>query len=258
MLTRISGVGEVVPGSYPVSDLLSAVDYGLTPELYNAIQLLLKHGVLDANAKLNERVIVKYNSLPALQTELREAVALIKQAKIGGFFSTIWRGVKKVTMAPMRGAYLSLVSLNAFGFASKLHRVIYLPDGVTYDLSWQRKIYDKWNSWGGDWVNLRRAIDNGFKKRAILGAAPAIPAWVAAATAIIAALTPIINSALKAKQSQLPAMDPAFIDPTTGQPYGNPNLGSPSAMDWIRENPAIVAGGLIAIYFLTKKKRSNA
>lgn len=256
MLTRISGIGDIDPGTYPVSDVLESVDIGLSPELYAAIQLLLKHSVMNSDAKINEAVIQKYSAFPALQDELKYAVALCRQAAIGGLFSNIWRGVKKVTMAPMRGAYLSLVALNAFGFATKLSNAIYSSPGV-YSQPAQKKIYDAWNKFGGDWSILRQAIDRGAQKRAILGVAAAAPAaWAVTASVIIAALAPIITAALKAKQTAMPTFS-GDIDPLTGMPYGTPPQSSGNIMDWIRSNPAIVAGALVGIYFLTRKRRQS-
>jgi hypothetical protein len=254
MLSRLSGV-DSVKLDYPVSDVLSSVDYGLSPDLYNAIQLLLKHGVMNAEAKVNTSVIDRYKDLPALQIELRNAVALINQASIGGLFSTIWRGVKKVTLLPMRAAYLSLVAINAFGFATKLKNAIYNPDGSISQF--KDRIKTIWQDrFAGDWAILSQAINRGATKPAILGAVAAAPAaWAVTAAAIIAALTPIITAALKARQTQTPEVNYS-IDPTTGMPYGSPNVGSGSALDWIRENPAIVAAGLVGIYFLTRKKRT--
>jgi hypothetical protein len=254
MLTRLSGIGDVEPGNYPVNDLLSSIDYGLTPDLYNAIQLLLKYGVMDVHAKVNAAVIEnKYKKFPDLQNSLRAALSLVNQAAIGGLFGDIWRGVKKVTLAPLRGAYLSLVAINAFGYATKLKTAIYNADGSFS--TYKDKIKTLWQDrFAGDFSALLNTVNNGATKRAILGAAPAVAAWAVTAAAIIAAITPIVTAALKARQTQT-QMNYA-VDPLTGQPYGTPAVGTGSIMDWIRENPAIVAAGLAGVYFLTRKKRS--
>lgn len=254
MLTRISGIGSTTQtaSQYPVSDLLDSIDYSLTPALYNAIQLLLKYGIMNSNAKINIGKVERYKRNPALYNDLKLAIAECQTAAIGGLFSTIWRGVKKVTLFVPRAAYLSLVSINAFGYATKLQHAIWNDNGTT--TPFKDKIKDTWqNKLGGDWARLESTIKNGAKKKAILGAAPAVPAWVAAASAIIAAMTPLITAALKARQQQNPNID-FSIDPTTGLPYGTPQPGGGGIIDWVQNNPVIVAGGLAAIYFLTKKK----
>jgi len=253
-LTRISGIDSENTG-YPVSDILE--DAYLNNPLYTAIQTLLKYGVMNSYAKVNLSVIEKYRNNPAVYNELKAAFALVQQNAIGGFFSNIWRGVKKVTLAPIRGAFLSLVAINAFGWAKKLHDAIYNPDGNFS--AYKEKIKDIWqNKFAGDFSALINTVNNNYHKKAILGAAPTIPAWVAAASAIIAALTPVITAALRARQQQFPAIDPN-IDPATGLPYGSPQAGpgaSPLSdpVQFLKDNPVILIGGIAAIYFLTKKR----
>lgn len=97
-----------------------------------------------------------------------------------------------------RMAYLSLVFLNV-RLATKLHRAIYNEDG-TYT-KYKESIKKLWQDrLGGDWTKLENTINKGWKKRAVkgIGAAPAVPAWLVTASAIIAAITPLLESILKA------------------------------------------------------------
>jgi hypothetical protein len=267
-------------------------DDEVTPELQNAIEILLHYGVMNDKAEVNDKQLQQLTLvLPQEEfdtvAQARELlnVYIQKDVAMGSFFSTLWRGVKKVTLALPRNAFLSLVALNAFGYATKLHNAIYNPDG-TFSQPAQTKMYEKWNKVGGDWHNLRIAIESGAKKRALLGQvdfdgssdvigccnrigvapAAAIPAWVAVASAIIAAIMPLVKELIRARQQA--GTLPAGIDPNTGLPYGvNPGSYEPAnnsfidaIVNWVKENPIQAAGiGVGAYYFLTgqhKKRRA--
>lgn len=233
----------------------------ITPELQNAIEVLMSYGIMNDKGEISDVVLNELNpTLPADQFEIisnaRHVILaeLQKAVTVGSFFSSLWQGVKKVSLAIPRNAYLSLVALNAFGFATKLHNAIYNEDG-TYWQPGQQQLYDKWKKLGGTWTNLRNAINSGAKKKALLGEvefnevssaidpsclddyyqsrmngyyfesnsvgvapAAAAAAWYVAAAAIITAITPLILGILKqrAAQRQLPT----GIDPNTGFPYG--------------------------------------
>lgn len=241
----------------------------VTPELQNAIETLLQYGIMNDQGEISDTVL--NNLAPTLGIDQFELISsarnvvlteLEKAVTVGSFFSKLWTGVKKVTLAVPRNAYLSLVAINAFGFATKLHNAIYNEDG-TYWQPGQQQLYDKWKKLGGTWTNLRNAIESGAKKKALLGQidfdqsgnqvspdclddyyqsrltgyysepgtvgiAPvaAAAAWYTAAAAIIAALTPLILGILKqrAQANQLPV----GIDPNTGFPVGiNPGTTPP-------------------------------
>lgn len=261
-----------------------------TPELQQAIEILMHYNVMNDEGAISDAQLEKLAAtLPQDEFELvsnaRQTVQLAiadainsasdeasAEAAIGSIFSKIWRGVKKVTLAAPRNAYLSLVAINAFGMATKLYNAIYQQDG-SYWQPGQDKLYKKWNSFGGDWHALNNAIKSGHKKRALLGfvetdeqsigVAPAIPAWVAIASALIAAITPLVKEILntRAQQGQLPVT----IDPATGLPY-NMNTpgyysGSFDIMQWVKDNPIPAAGIGVGLYFLLtdkSKKTVNA
>jgi hypothetical protein len=253
----------------------SEVNEELTPELQGAIELLLQYGVMNEAGEISD---VKMSELAsslqapdfAALANAREVlqIAITERAFMGSVFSDIWRGVKKVALSVPRNAYLGLVAVNAFGFATKLHNAIYNSDGTFFQPN-QDKLYRMWHSLGGDWGNLRNAINAGAKKPAILGsmdrasvgvapAAPAVPAWVAAAAAIIAALSPLIMSMMKTKY-EAGRLDP-MIDPRTGLPRSGPTTpppttGSLDIMQWVKDNPALAAAGVLGIYFILNSEK---
>lgn len=269
-----------------------------TPEIQAAIETLMHYGVMNDAGEISDNVLLNLSkTLPydefelvaqarqTLQIAIADAVNNAATASdelgisyndaIGSFFSSLWRGVKKVSLSPARNAYLSLVAINAFGMATKLYNAIYNADGTFWQPG-QDQLYKKWNSFGGDWHNLNNAIKSGHKKRALLGCvtcddepgtmgvAPAIPAWVAVASALIAAITPLVKEILRARQQQ--GMLPAGVDPNTGLPVGM-NMATPqdqswlnSPLQWFKDHPIETAGIGIGAYFLltSSKKKLNA
>lgn len=262
-LMRVSGIDnqqQAANVGFIVNDILDSVDIAENPKLYFSIQLLLKYGILDADAKLHDDLLgsLQYKVSPDEFTAIQDALQYIKNSgeALGNIFSTIWRGVKKVTLAAPRAAFLSLVAINAFGYATKLKHSVYNTDG-TYT-TFKDKIKDLWqNKLGGDWTKLENTINNGAGHKAILGVAPAaVPAWVAVASAVIAAVMPLVNAFLKTKQQQT-GIDYS-VDPTTGLPYNPANVqqaGGSSIMAWIQSNPMIVLAAVGAGVFLMNKKK---
>jgi hypothetical protein len=121
---------------------------------------------------------------------------------------------KTVAFAPARGAYLLLLNINAFGFSSYLSKLL--------DKN-PEKLKEKWNSLGGNFTELKNAINNGRNKKAIfnknatisgagIGEAATIATSIAAATAIIAAIAPLLAEGKKLFGTLLPG-DPEA--PTT-------------------------------------------
>lgn len=292
---------EVFSDDYVTALEEQQVDEEITPELQNAIEVLMHYGIMNDKGEISDAVLNKI--APTLSPDEFETITnarhqilveLQKAVTIGSFLSTLWNGVKKVSLAFPRNAYLSLVYFNAFGYATKLHNAIYKEDG-TYWQPGQQQLYNKWKKLGGTWTNLRNAIDAGAKKKAILGALEiidynsidpdcldeyfinstngfsydgsaaigivpaAVAAWATAAGAIIAALMPLIKTILqqRASMQQLPSN----IDPNTGLPVGvNPgaNTGSGNFMDnikeWIQSNPLPAAGIAAAGVYLVTHK----
>ncbi len=272
-LYRISGINDA--SLYPISDVLNSIDYNLRPELYNAIQLLLKFGVLNTEAKVNDRYLLQLQKKVNAVTYQRlvEARQLIQQNNIGGFFGDLWQGVKTVTLAAPRNAFLGLVGLNFFGYARKLSHALYNADG-SYT-SFKAKLKSTWEKAGGNFSKLEGTIRSGEHKKAILGgigvAAATLPAWIAVAAAVIAMIMPLVNAFLSAKKKET-GID-YNIDPTTGLPYGainpyappggpaiDPATGLPygtnpsDPMTFIKSNPWLIVGGLGVVYLMTNKK----
>ncbi len=276
-LYRIAGVGELTLETLPpmMEDYETLYgdeeDENLTPELQDAIQTLLFYGVMNAEGQISDSALQALSSTLA-QEEFNKVsdarakiqIAINEGAVIGNIFGTIWRGVKKVSLSVPRNAYLSLVALNVFGYATKLSNCLYNKDG-SYSQVGKDKLINLWQKkFAGSFSHLERAIRSGMKKKAVLGnvnsvgaAAAAAPAWLAAASAIIAAIAPIIASILKTKQTE--GTLPEGVDPATGLPYGmnDASYSGGGIMDWIKDNPLIVLGGAAAaVYFITSKKRT--
>jgi hypothetical protein len=275
-LYRVSGVNDYIQQS----EVLENAD--LDPSLVRAIQILIYYGVMDVRGNINDKKIsILHNTLPAdLFAVVMNARIQLNNAAVGGLFSTVWRGVKKVSLFLPRNAFLSLVNFNVFAYATKLKAAVWNADGTTTEF--KNKLKDLWqNKFGGDWSNLQNTILRGASKGAILGAAngnvyidgklgaapAAVPAWVATASAIIAAVMPLVNAFLKKINSQagsgFPTMDPNLY------PYGicsdgvtpkNPDgtctiepQTSGDVMTWIKENPVLAAGIGVGGYYLVTK-----
>lgn len=235
---------EIIP------DLPDADDKELTPDLLHALDTLLFYEVIDQEGNMfPQRVEELSTKLSDDQfLEVINAWQFVEQKSIGGFFSSIWRGVKKLTLAPIRGAFLSAVALNVFGMATKMKQATKTQSGID-------KVRGKWYAFGGDWAKLRQAIDNGAKRKKIggtVGVAPVIPAWVATAGAIIAAIMPIVTAILK--QQKAAGMDMSDLENQYGSgsddPY-KPTPGTGGPLEWIQENPIPTALiGALAVNFI--------
>jgi len=276
-LYRVSGIAEEYAAQM---DALQENDADIDPEITRSIQILMHYGVMSNSGKINDKLLERlHTTLPVDQfTQLMNARIYIANAAIGGLFKTIWRGYKKVVLFPMRNAFLSLVNFNVFGYASKLKSVVWDYKGNPTE--GKTKIKDLWqNKFGGDWSNLENTIKRGAAKKAILGAAKtadrvyvngrigvapaAVPAWVATASAIIAAIMPIVNLLLKKQQqSGFPTTDTNMFPYgvcadgyTPKAPDGSCSVepGGSGIVDWIKENPLPAAGiGVGAYYLITK------
>jgi hypothetical protein len=232
----------------------------LDPELENNIKMLLYYGIIDANMNISNDVFVqKMSTLDEEDAnDLGNAYGdFLQRAKtVGNIFGDIWNSVKQIAGAPERGAYLSLVSLNVFGMATKLNKCITKADGST-DQAGIDKLQGVWHGkLMGDTNILLRAIRNGAAKKAILGiniigvAAAVAPAWIAAATAIIAAMAPIISSVLKAKQNE-------GYPNITASDFSNLSMSTSSSLtDQLKKYaPFILIGGVGLYLYLDRKKK---
>jgi len=234
-------------------------DSKLPPELINHLQLLLDYGILDGNGNFNSAALYNLQGeLDAdLYQQLLDATYYLEDssAKISGFFSNLWRGVKKVTLAAPRGAFLGLVALNVFGYATKLAQAMSTGDGF-------QKVRDIWYKVGGDLAKLQGSINAGKKRKRILGAqisigvaAAAIPAWVTVAGAIITILMPVVKLILEnQKRNQVPLVegfDPSDFDGKIIPPQINTN----DPMQWIQDHPLESAAIGLGLYLVISKKK---
>jgi hypothetical protein len=258
-LMRLSGLSE----QYPVdTELLDDKDMELDPNLLSAIKILLDYKVLDTQGRVSQDVINSLSkTLPQEKFDLvASAFQQIRTAALGGFLDDVWQGVKMVTLAIPRTAYLQLVLLNFNGMATKLYHVIYDEHNKLRPEA--QDVKNKWESLGGNWASLLINVVGGKAVNAVIGCAPGsigavqAAAWAVTAAAIIVAMTPIVNSLISKLASQ------GHTLPTTGLPGSNtpPASTASSIMDWIKANPAIVAVGVVGGYYLffdkPKKKRA--
>jgi hypothetical protein len=103
------------------------LEMDLSDEEFDAIALLLNTGVIDEQGNINQAALDNLAAtLPAdrMQPITDAYNRFLGMQTIGNFFSELWRGVKIVTLAIPRNAYLSLVALNVHGYASKLEKVL--------------------------------------------------------------------------------------------------------------------------------------
>lgn len=263
LIRNIAGIGEgedtaVVPSvtSITQDQLVAALhevdtSVDISEEDFNAIALLSSYGLINELGEVDmSRMDQLTGSLPEADAQaLTDAYnQYLHFAAIGNVFDDIWRGVKVVTLALPRNAYLGLMALNFFGLGSKAKKILDGPD--------RQKLLDKWHSLGGKDSGITSAANSGAKKPAILGSvnsigtapAAAVPAWLALASGIIAAMAPLITSLLKKNNqysADFAAMDSGMY--SYGSGAGN------SIMNFIRQNPLIVAAGAAAIIFLVWK-----
>jgi hypothetical protein len=250
-LHRISGLSDIYPVDFTAVD---DADLALDPDLLSAIQILLEYKVLDFQGNISQDVL---NSLPGRLAPEKldlviDAFNKIREKAIGGFFADIWSAVKTVSLAVPRTAYLQLILINFNGWATKMYNIIYDEHNVMRPEAQELK--SKWESLGGSWQNLVVNVVGGKALQAVIGAVQAA-AWAATAAVIIVAMTPIITNLVNKLASKSPAL------PTTSNlPAGTPPAATGSnILTWIKNNPAIVAAGAAAGYYLytesTKKKR---
>ena len=258
-LHRLSGLPEFSIQE----DLKEIADENLTPQVIEAINVLLRYKVMNSEGQVNDALLLSLQKTLPIDEFLRVVGSrkLIHTAAMGGLLKNIWSGVKKVSLLLPRNAYLSMVGLNVFGLATKLARVLADNDG-------KAKLKSKWEGLGGNFLKLENTIKDGAKKKAVLGGgvgvAPAIPVWAATASAIIAALAPIIKGVLD-KSPGLP-MDNSLYPygvcadgVTPKNPDGSCSVsdggGGGGVVDSIKNNALLIAGAGIVIYLVVKKKK---
>jgi hypothetical protein len=170
---------------------------------------------------------------------------------------------KKIALAPARGAFLLVVRANFLKLAAKLSKA---PSD---------KLRGFWGKLGGDISKLNAAISAGKDKKAPLGLGQSDFIGVDPVTAAAATAAPILLAVRKfLKDIGIDAEDIAGVvgriapgaqplgdfeasDPETSEAAALtktvPGTTPTSAIDF-KINPFLIAGGLAAVYFLTRKK----
>lgn len=184
--------------------------------------------------------------------------------------------VLKVGAAPSRNAFLLLVKLNVFGLATKLQQA-FAKDAD--------KINRFWSSAGGNTNTLLKQVQQGAKKKRILGSVaigePATAAAVAAATPLLVKIAEILKSIginpqdikkialdkakdiaqnqlekIQAKGQAVEAMEDfkeQQIEEELGVKQPGTSPGSGAGINMKKVLPIALAAG-VGIYLLTRKK----
>lgn len=216
----------------------------------NVLNILMDYGVLDARGNINRS---RLSALPGVITaeDSRTINDSMYSGMMGSVFGDIFSFVQHnaaiLGQQVPRAAFLGMVAINTFGYATKLQKALDYPDS-------HAKLQDIWERLGGKFSVLVSTINSGAKKKAILkgvgnsvGNPIVVAAAIGAATTIIAAIMPLITKMLAAHN--VPA-DTVPLDPSTGLPYGvsAPGIGS-GLIDWMRANPIPTIGiGLLVVY----------
>jgi hypothetical protein len=269
LVRNIAGIGDTGTEVAPVPDVNSITqtelvtaleeidtDPDIPEEVFSAIATLIRYGLLleDGSVLIAEMDKIVSELPDPEKLQLINAYNMyVQNATVGSVFKDLWRGVKVVSLSIPRNAFLGLVALNVFGMASKMSKLLAIPDA-------RNKLLDKWYSLGGKASALEGAINSGAKKKAILGsciapatvgAAPAAaaPVWLTVAAGIIAAIMPLVTSLLK--QNNAYTADFAAID------AGNYNYGVPSGggffdsiKNFVVQNPIPSAAAAALLIYL--------
>ena len=226
------------------------------PYSYKIDKIMLMH-LSGIGAKGKAKAALK----KVVQAPKKAVQAVVKKVtpaaqKVAKAVKKIPAGAAKLPLAPARGAFLTLISFNVRGWANKLKA------------NNQTLLKKKWNSLGGDFVQLQKAINTGSGKKAFLAGDQYIgePTTIAAALASAVPIIVAVKEFLKE--------NPEFIDNTkkvfeknTGQkveetPFeSQPDVGINPAdpegsKDGMGGNKILLIGaaGLAAVYLLSKKK----
>ena len=146
-----------------------------------------------------------------------------------------------------RAAFLQMVKWNVRAWAKNMDYLI-----TTQGTRFTDPLGKRWYLLGGQWDNLRAAIEEGKGKKMIGFTGAEITAMIVAAAPVLIAITTVIKSAINKDDwndtMALPGM------PTGGGGSTLPTTGN-TIMDFIKANPipvALVAGG--AVYFMSGSK----
>jgi hypothetical protein len=188
----------------------------------------------------------------------------------------LFKGVKKVTLAPVRNAFLGLLRLNARGLATKLMKALAKDETKTKKF---------WEKLGGQFSKLKTAAQKGSTKRPLLGAKadrkgsinganqvvyfdaneqPYIGSLAAVGTFLAAAAPALVAASKLFKDLKVPDdgepvadADMEGLDPKgEGFEAADPETGT--GVTSFKASPLLIGGAIAAaaaIYFLTKKKK---
>jgi hypothetical protein len=199
------------------------------------------------------------------QKDARKAKRQDRRDKAKEKLKSLPQGAKKISIAPARGAFLSLVLLNLRGFANKL------------SLSNQTKLRQKWEKLGGDFNKLQDAINKGKAKKALLagidgednlGAVATATTAVAAATPIIIALNEFLKESSEALQRGKDLFKSATGQDVNNTPFNqdkDPGAPNTAAQETAEESgtsgggmgknmlPLLIGGAALAFFAFKKK-----
>jgi hypothetical protein len=187
---------------------------------------------------------------------------------------------KKILLAPVRGAFLSLVGLNVRGLATKLAESIQ-KDNNTVQKFWERV--------GGKFEKLQKRVDKSKNKKALFGKKKgkgvngyeefidkdsylsvagvddaAVAAFIASAAPVLVAASKLFKKlGVNKGEGDVVKEDEAASGeklPADFQADDDENEGKGSSGDTVgfKPSPLLIGGGiaaLAAIYFITKKKK---
>lgn len=156
-LARLEGKADMIPqgslNDYAQFLQNKSKQYADKPGLRWLIQKELR--LIDQKRFRGKIATGTINGIGAKGRGKRKLKKLLK--KVGSGVKKAFRGLKTVTLAPARNAFLSLIRLNLRGLASKLSRVN------------QSKLMKLWDRFGGKRSSLQKAISKGKQKRPLLG-----------------------------------------------------------------------------------------
>lgn len=228
LYSNIAGVNDdavaQVSANEQLAEALQDVDLSsdVPDENQQAILYLLQIGVLNPDGSFNnQRLDILLNTDEQTKNAVLDAynvaVSSDPSATVSGVGDWIAFQTAMVSMAVPRAAFLGLVALNAFGYATKLKRALVDDDA-------RAKLFDKWHRLGGKQDGLTSAIESGAKKKALLkiskgkfvsgkqmvngnavGVAPVVAAAaIAAAGSVIVAIMPLVTKLAGNKNDGIP------------------------------------------------------
>jgi hypothetical protein len=298
--------GDCKSYSLAVLSILTAMGYraGFRFASYrsNKIPTHVYNFVLDNQNKLHTfdacveslRESPRYTNIQDMKvTYLAGTPTMIESTEVD-FIGKKGRG-KKIFLAPVRGAFLSLVALNVRGLATKLQKSMSKGDADT-------KAF--WKKLGGDFDKLKKNINTGAKKKALFGKGKGLKSpylyneylgqnefqfgaefvnapedgdflgavdWAAIGTFLAAASPALIAASSLFKKKGIPEGEGDVlteeeknnttpIDPSgEGFEAADPESKTvPALTTGFKPSPLLIGGiaaGALALYFITKKKK---